>query len=293
MTGLNRDFLMPYLQNICSLHLVLRKIEQKKRKINYLIFEAENGPAIEPPLRREHISEKNRVYYCLVALGSVMTAFCLMLVVLNMVGGTRFGLPWAVAGIAGGVLLLVLTRVLVRFRRKINSRMDTDYTRAYEQYCCAVNQAEELKTNTVTKLKQRIRTLDEQNKQADSLLQMAYAVNLIPAYNRNIYCAVYLYEWICSSRSENLDLALDSFDPESVKVKLEPIIVNQTNAILVHTKAASSQYRTSTMQKQQEKTLRAKASKLAFNAEEQEIYNSIVDVNVAAGAFFAAAENLI
>ena len=52
MAGLNRDFLMPYLQNICSLHLVLRKIEQKMRKINYLVFEAENGPTIEPPRRR-------------------------------------------------------------------------------------------------------------------------------------------------------------------------------------------------------------------------------------------------
>lgn len=293
MTGLNRDFLMPYLQNICSLHLVLRKIEQKKRKINYLIFEAENGPTIEPPQRREHISEKNSVYYCFVALGFVVTAFCLMLVVMDAVGGTRFGLPWAVAGIAGGVLLLVLPRLLVRCRRKINSRMDTDYTRAYEQYCCAVNQAEEHKNNTVSKLRQRIRTLEEQNKQADSLLQMAYDVNLIPVNHRNIYCAVYLYEWICSSRSEDLDQALDSFDPESLKDKLEPIIINQTNAILIHTKAASSQYRTLTMQKQQESILRAKASKLAYNAQEQDVYNSIVDVIVAAGAFFAMDDNLI
>ena len=56
MAGLNRDFLMPYLQNVCSLHLVLRKIEQKRRKINYLIFETENTPEVEQPQRKEHIS---------------------------------------------------------------------------------------------------------------------------------------------------------------------------------------------------------------------------------------------
>lgn len=292
MAGLNRDFLMPYLQNICSLHLVLRKIEQKKRKINYLIFETENTPEVEPPQRKEHISEKNGVYYSFTALGSVMVAFCAMLVALNIKEGTRFALPWAAAGIAGGVVLLVLARLLVHLRRKANGRTDTDYTRAYEQYCCAMHQAAEQKTGAITKLKQRFQALEEQNKQVSNLLQMAYDVDLIPAAYRNIYCAVYLYEWICSSRSEDLSVALEAFNPEVEKVKLEPVIANQTNAILVHAQTASVQYRTPTMQKQQEKLLRVKASNLASNAQELDIYNAIADVNVAAGAFFAVGDHL-
>ena len=293
MAGLNRDFLMPYLQNICSLHLVLRKIEQKMRKINYLVFEAENGPTIEPPRRREYVSEKNRVYYTLSAVGCVVIAFCVMFLMLNVLGGTRHGLLWAAAGIVVGVLLLVLARLLVNYRRKINFRINADYTRAYEQYRLAVEKAEERTANTVSRLKHRLQELEQQSKQADSLLQMAYAVDLIPMAYRNIYYAVYLYEWICSGRSDDLNQALRSFDPETGKVKLEHIIVNQTDAILVHTGSVASQYRTFVMQKQQEVILRAKVEEMVCNAQEREMYNTIVDVNLAAGAFFAAADDLI
>jgi hypothetical protein len=293
MAGLNRDFLMPYLQNICSLHLVLRKIEQKMRKINYLVFEAENGPTIEPPRRREYVSEKNRVYYTLSAVGCVAIAFCVMFLGLNVLGGTRHGLLWAAAGIVGGVLLMVMARLVVNHRRKTNFRINADYTRAYEQYRQAVEKAEEKSANTISRLKRRLQELEQRGKQADSLLQMAYAVDLIPMAYRNIYYAVYLYEWICSSRSDDLNQALRSFDPETGKVKLEHIIVNQTDAILVHTRSVASQYKTFVMQKQQEVILRAKVADMVCDPEQREMYNTIVDVNLAAGAFFAGADDLI
>lgn len=293
MAGWNRDFLMPYLQNVCSLHLVLRKIEQKMRKINYLIFEAENGPAVEPPQRRECVSEKNRVYYTLTAVGCAVTAFCVMFLLLNILGETRFGLIWTAAGIVLGVLLLVLPQLLANHRQKINFRIDAEYTRAYEQYRQAVEEAEERRAKTVAKLKQRLQELEQQNKQADSLLQMAYAVDLIPMAYRNIYYAVYLYEWICTSRSDDLDQALRSFDPETGKAKLEHIIVNQTDAILVHTRAVAAQYRTFVMQKQQELTLRARVAELVCGEAQREVYNTIVDVILAVGAFFAGTDDLI
>ncbi len=293
MAGLNRDFLVPYLQNICSLHLSLRKIEQKMRKINYLIFEAENGITIEEPQRREYVPEKNRVYYTLNAMGCVILAFCVMFLALNILGGTQIGLPWTVAGMAVGLVIPVLTQVLVRHRRKTNRHIDEDYAEAHEQYCQAVEEARERSVHMVARLKLRLQALEQQNKQADSLLQMAYAVDLIPMAYRNIYYAVYLYEWICTSRSDDLNQALKAFDPENGKAKLEHIIANQTDAILVHTRAVANQYRTFVMQKQQEVILRAKVADMVCNAEEREMYSTIVDVNLAAGAFFATADDLI
>jgi hypothetical protein len=145
----------------------------------------------------------------------------------------------------------------------------------------------------VARLKLRLQALEQRNKQTDSLLQMAYAVDLIPMAYRNIYYAVYLYEWICTSRSDDLNQALRSFDSENGKAKLEHIIANQTDAILVHTRAVASQYRTFVMQKQQELVLRAQVADMVCNAEEREMYSTIVDVNLAAGAFFATADDLI
>lgn len=293
MAGLNRDFLVPYLQNLCSLHLALRKIEQKMRKINYMIFEAENGITIEPPQRKEYVPEKNRVYYTLTAVGSVVTVFCAMFAALNIVGGTRIGMPWTVFGVAAGLLLLALPQLIAHHRRRVNRRIDAEYLRAYDQYRQTVAEAVERSSNTVAKLKLRLEKLEQEKKQVDSLLQMGYAVDLIPMAYRNIYYAVYLYEWICTSRSDDLDQALRLFDKESGKVKLEHIIANQTDAILVHTRSVAAQYRTFVMQKQQELTLRAKVAEMICSEEEREMYSTIVDVNLAAGAYFAAADYLI
>lgn len=289
MAGLNREFLMPYLQNICSLHLARRKIEQKMRKINHLIFEAENGITIERPQRKEYVPEKNCAYYALNAAGCAIAAFCMMFFALNILGDTRIAVPWVVSGVAVGLLLLVLQQLFVSRRRRINTRMDEEYTLACEQYCQAVAEAKERTSKTLATLKLQMQGLEREDKQADKLLQMAYAVDLIPMAYRNIYYAVYLYEWICTSRSGDLSQAIRSFDPKNGKVKLEYTINNQTDAILVHTKAVSNQYRTLVMQKRLGEIHRAKVEEMVCNAQERAMYSNIVDVNVAAGAFFATA----
>ena len=293
MAGLNRDFLMPYLQNICSLHLALRKIEQIMRKINYQIFEAENGIAVEEPRRREYVAEKDSAYYTLTVVGCAICVFCTMFMGLNILGDTRIGLPWMVSGETAGVLMLVLPQLLLRYRRKINRRIDEDYDQAYEEYRMELAEALDRSANTAAKLKLRLQEMEQQKNQADNLLQMAYAVDLIPMAYRNIYYAVYLYEWICSSRSVDLNHALRSFDMKNGKAKLEHIIVNQTDAILVHTKAVASQYRTIVMQKQQEAILQSMVAKMVCSNEQREMYSTMAEVNVAAGSFFAAADNLI
>lgn len=289
MVGVNRDFLMPYLQNICSLHLARRKIEEKIRKINHLIFEAENGITIERPQRKEYVPEKNSAYYALNAAGCAVAAFCVMFLALNILGGTRIAVPWAASGVAVGLLLMVLQQMVVSHRRRINNRMDEDYTLACEQYCQAVAEAKERTSQTLATLRLQMQGLEREDRQADKLLQMAYAVDLIPMAYRNIYYAVHLYEWICTSHSGDLNQAIRSFDPKTGKVKLEYTITNQTDAILVHTKAVSNQYKTLVMQERLGAIHRAKVAQMVCNAQERAMYSNIVDVNVAAGAFFANA----
>lgn len=293
MAGLNRDFLVPYLQNVCSLHLALRKIEHKMRKVNYLIFEAENGFTIEKPQRKEYVPEKNRVYYTLTAVGCVIAVFCAMFFGLNMIGGTQIGLPWTVSGMAVGVMLLVLPQVFANSRRETNRRIDEDYAREYDQYRLAVAEAVERSSNTVSKLKLRLQEWEQEKRKADNLLQMAYAVDLIPMAYRNIYYAVYLYEWICTGHSEDLNYVLQCFDPDIYKPKLDHIIASQSDAILVHTKSVADQYRTFVAQKQQEVILRSRVEEMVCSADEREMYSNIVDVNLDACAYFAAADYLI
>lgn len=293
MASLNRDFLVPYLQNVCSLHLALRKIEQKMRKVNYLIFENETSDSLEKPERKEYVREKTRTYYAVTGIGCVVSVFSAMFLALNILGGTQIGLPWTVSGIAVGLLLLVLPQLFVNARREKNRKIDQEYTREYDQYRVEVAEAMEKSANEVSKLKLRLQEWEQERKRVDNLLQMAYSANVIPMPYRNIYGAVYLYEWICTSRSDDLEQALQNFVLEESKEKLNHIITTQSDAILVHTKFGADQYKTFVSQKQQEVVLRSKLEEMPCVGEEREMYQTMVEVHLDVTAYFAAADYLI
>lgn len=293
MASLNREFLVPYLQNVCSLHLALRKVEQKMRKVNYLIFEAENGVTLEKPQRKEYVTEKNRSYYAVTAIGCVVAVFSGMFFTLNMIGGTSYGLPWTVSGVAVGVLLLVMPQLFVNARREKNRKIDQEFDREFDRYRTELAEIVEKSTNTVSKLKLRLHEWEQEKKRVDELLQMAYSVNLIPMPYRNIHGALYLYEWFCTSRSDDLDTALQAFHPEQSKEKLDHIILTQSDAILTHTKSMADQMKTFVAQKQQEVVLRSKLESMGCVGEERELYETMLEVNLDANAYFAASDYLI
>jgi hypothetical protein len=281
------------LQNVCSLHLALRKVEQKMRKVNYLIFEAENGVTVDKPVRREYITEKNRTYYALTGIGCVVAVFSAMFFALNILGGTQIGLPWAVTGMAVGVLLLVIPQLFVNSRREKNRRIDQEFDRQFDRYRTELAEVLEKSAVTVSKLKLRLQEWEQEKKRVDELLQMAYSVNLVPMAYRNIYTALYLYEWICTSRSDDISVALQNFDPEQSREKLNHIILTQSDAILVHTKSLADQTKTFVAQKQQEVIFRARLEELGCVGQERELYQTMLEVNLDATAYFASADYLI
>jgi hypothetical protein len=293
MASLNREFLVPYLQNVCSLHLALRKVEQKIRKINYLIFEAENGVTVEKPQRREHVVEKNRTYYAVTAIGCVVSVFSGMFFALNIIGGTQIGLPWTVAGMAVGILLLVLPQLVANAHREQNRKIDQEFDREFDRYRAELAEAVEKSAHTVSKLKLRLQEWEQEKRRVDELLQMAYSANLIPMPYRNIYSALYLYEWICTSRLDDLNVALLTFDIEKCREKLNHIILTQSDAVLFHTKSVADQSKTFVAQKQQEVIMRSKLETMGCVGEERELYETVLEVNLDATAYFAAADYLL
>jgi hypothetical protein len=292
MASLNREFLVPYLQNICSLHLALRKIEQKTRKVNYLIFEAETNVNVEKPQRKEYVQEKNRSYYVLMSIGCVAMVFSAVFLALNILGGTNIALPWTVSGMAVGLLLMVIPQLIVNARKEQNRKIDLEYNREYDRYRVELAEAIEKSTNTVSKLKLRLHEWEQEKKRVDELLQVAYGVNLVPMAYRNIFASVYLYEWICTSRSDDLNQVLQSFSLEEQKEKLVHIVATQSGAILLHTKSVADQYKTFVAQKQQEVVLRARLEELGLSGQAYEMYRAILEVNLDATAYFASAAYL-
>ncbi len=293
MASLNRDFLLPYLQNVCSLHLALRKVEQKMRKVNYLIFEAENGVTVDKPVRREYVTEKNRTYYTLTAVGCVLGVFSAMFFALNIIGGTQIALPWAVTGMAVGLLLLVIPQLFVNARREENRRIDQEFAREFDRYRMDLAEAMEKSAFSVSRLKLRLQEWEQEKKRVDELLQMAYAVDLIPMAYRNIFTSLYLYEWICTSRHDDINVALQNFNQEKYREKLDHIILTQSDSILVHTKSLADQTRTFVAQKQQEVILRSMLEEMGCVGQERELYQNMLEVNLDATAYFAAADYLI
>jgi hypothetical protein len=292
MAGLNRDFLVPYLQNLCTLHLALRKIEQITRKVKYQIFEAENGVLIDRPQRKEYIKEKNGLYYSLMAVGCVVTAFCAMFAVLNFVANTRIALPWTWAGLLGGTLLLVLPHLLVRSRREQNSRIDTEFEAEFASYRENLNRALEESAAMVSALKQQIQKWEQEKLHVESLLRKAYDVNVIPESFRNLHAALYLYEWACIDSAGDISLALGDYRAEDLQEKLNHIILTQSDAMLFHRKSIAEPLRSPVSRKQENRTQKVLQS-MTCNETERDVYRKMLAVDKEATAYFTVSDYLL
>lgn len=287
MARYNREFLIPYLKSVCSLHLAKKQLEDRQFELEMYASRLEKGIDNPNPgyAKREEIGIG----------GCVFIGGALILALLSTIAG--FGnifwgsseLGWLCLGLSS--LFWIPLMIYFLHIKKRNKDYDKKHEVAMDSYRQLLQQNEQSKKKAIS-VRNEARLCQQESNRIDSVLHKVYSANIIPSYYRNIYVSVYLYDWFSTSGSDDLDHALSMFVLEEIKDRLDRIIENQIRQLVNQEIMLSNQYRSMEQQKSYERMMRNKLNQISATQMEQLSYTKMIEGNTAAVAYFAAADYL-
>ena len=292
MARYDREFLVPYLRNVCSVHLAEAKLTNRYNEL------ASKKCKIQQPLNIP--TPKEPLYINPVTGGSII---CILLGLFFMLGVISAIVVFVVEPDAAPVLMLLLffgsggfAYLLlwgaidsIKERSEKNKEREADYRRKLENIKICQNEWEQAQ-HLVPRLEEELAICDAEIKRIHTVLLQTYSANVIPRQYRNIYVAVYLYDWFSTSRADNLDSALNMFVLEEIKSKLDEIIENQCEIMLNQQIMIANQEYSNQLQQQYFETMLSKIDRIAKSDEERNQYLSMIESNTAAISYFAGAD---
>lgn len=282
MARYDREFLVPYLSNICALHYAENKLWKwyysVRNKRCDLLNEISNGKPNRPDYEQS--------FGCGSLALAVIAAFCAItgLVAMANKGGLAFGVIFcALAGLC--------TYCIIRSVKRINKSND----RMEEKYKAALNTYEIRSKNNserIDKMDKQMEAYKQEIDRISALQERLYSVNIIPSRYRDAYAAVYLYDWFSTSRADDLDHALSMYVLEEIKSRLDTIIENQAQGLLNQQVMMANQMKSMEQRRQYEATMKAKLDRLQATSDERLCYAKMIESNTAALSFLATASYL-
>lgn len=286
MARYDRTFLVPYLNDICTLHLSKRKIltliDQAQKEIDHICEDAISK--VEPPQLEK---KKNGSF-----IGHTLTAMILLLIalpllVMSVVNAIYFVL--CILFTAAGVMLMMHTfSADKRADEEIEARNAENEREHYLAQMAAVKEAEPL----LSVFQDKIDFYNNEIDRIEDLLTKLYGANVIPGWYRDLYPAVYLDDWFTNSRADDLDVALGMLVLEQIKDKLDVIIRNQAEQLINQRIMIANQERMMEQMERHHKALMSKLDDILENNEERNTYLQMINGHIATSAFFAEASYL-
>ena len=293
MAKYDREFLVPYLQDICSLHLLEDRLDKSIYHHEKTIRDYQRGKVAqkpqEPRLNDTSIGCLGVVIITFFVITCVSTFFALFCVDMSRVPWAKWILIFGV-GLFGWFSYEIVSESIEM--KRDNKRIIAAYEktlREYQRYCAQLEREHRYELTLIPGLSaERIALQTELNKVL-ALREKAYNANVIPKNYRNKYVAVYLYEWFSTSAADDLDHALSMFVLEEIKARLDRIIENQSEEILNQRIMLANQRSESEERRKHEIQMMNKLQHLQSTEEENLRYQRMIESNTAATAYFAAA----
>lgn len=291
MARYDREFLVPYLEDICALQLSKRKIknmiassEEEISEINQAALNSVEAPKLEA--YEGEASTKGLGTGCLGCILGIAAVVSFFVALFSGEQGMLV-LPLILA-ISGIWLTIQFMGAKDEANQQIKARNDErERDHALEQ--AAALMAVEPKNNAVY---ERIETLKQEADKVDALLEKAYSANVIPRWYRDLYPAIYLYDWFSNSRADDLDIALNTLVLEQIKDKLDIIIRNQGESIINQRIMIANQKKSMEQAERHHAEQMMKLDSICASNEERNMYLSMIEANTAASAYFLAAHYL-
>lgn len=278
MAKYNREFLVPYLENLCALHIAKWKIDQKKSEISRNLRQnTQNIKSLEEP--EEPCYEDTGFKTFGLILG-------IILVIVSMLDIFIISL---LAGVIGWFFVIGYGYFLYDAHRQNEDREQAYYVAAkeYNEKLAALKTNED-DYNTYAFVQFSMHQAETEK--VDEALSVAYNANVIPRRYRDIYVAVYLYDWFSTSMSDDLDMALNMYVLEEIKDRLDNIIDMLSKSLINQKLIIANQQKSMEQQRQYRDQMMDKLDRMQVTAEEQTRYLGMIEANTAAAAYFSAAE---
>lgn len=296
MAKYNREFLVPYLHDVCALHLADFELCGKMFKTQRQILQLNHGEELEPPEEPELEDAWN-----------IITVPCAVIGGFELFGGGAITLGaifrqiepgFVFLGLISVAIGLVIWKYLVSpaiYMSKVNEALIEQYQKDLVQYKIDLKQVERENDEArkrIPELERRLEAYSNERKKIGTVLKRVYSANVLPSQFRDMYSAVYLYDYFSNSRADDLDQVLNTFVLEQIKDKLDDIIENQRISILNQRLIIQNQRQAMEEQRIHNEYMRKKVCQISASIEEQNQYLAMIEANSAANAYFAAAHYL-
>ena len=295
MANYDRRFLVPYLQDVCSVEMICAKLSKDIAKCNANIRSSTqkgNQKIVDPPAPNE------ASYYegCNDNLGACIPGVIILLIafwVLNKLGGLWLFKLVGILGVGYGALCCWMG---ISDAVEQNNRAKERYESALKNHKETLKRNEMLRNqlpehqNNALQHRNHLDILQKCYRQATQLRENVYNVNIIPRQYRNIHTAYYLYDFFSTCRETDLEKIIQTFVLEEIKQRLDRII-EQNEQILINQRiqiALQEQQNKSAGDYQREQLRRI--AKMEKNQELSNDYQQMIAKNQEVTNFILAAD---
>lgn len=292
MARYSRTFLVSYLRDICSLYYTKQKLTSLIEKCNQ---EAEQIPlrARNSVVKPHYENEASVSFPWQGGCGCAMAVLCLIWIPIAIIdsaiyiNGTSPAIPFTM--MIAGICVFYYFRSIRK--DKVNQIREANEAKL-KQYEVDMWVAAEATKPDVDKICAKRDFYAAECEKVDELLKKAYQANIIPGRYREMYAAVYLYDWFSNGLSDDLDMALNTFVLEVIKDKLDIIIKNQAEELINQRIMIANQQKSMEQQERHHRELMGKLDEIQTTEEERNSYLQMINANTATSAFYAQATYL-
>lgn len=280
MASYDRKLLVPYLQDICALELAKKQCEDKIALLNTKEAEARRALERQPQAKLIEHSYHFSFLWSVAQLG----LFVFFVSVVMCLFENDYGYLVFICDVYVVLFLVFMYVVFVLVTFWDQCSRNGKSKRAWKRERNALST--ELESTRRTQ-KAEVPGLQREIHVIEGLLAKSYGANLIPGRYRELYAAVYLYDWFSTSQADNMDMALNTYVLEQIKSRLDAIIQNQSTQIIQQRRILANQAQMSGMIERNAERMRDSVAQMNESIEKQNVYLNMIDSNVAATRYFA------
>lgn len=293
MANYDREILVPYLRDVCSIEMMEQKLRRQIKDCNRSIdnnvyFINQKMPRPSVPRQSDYKTNGD-------AGGSI--ALIIMAVISVAVG-------WVLSRLFDVFILFIMgIGAAVFFIGMLIADSTQEEKRQNERYLAAVQNYEKelekikkhdnqipVKRAQNEKLKENRDVLLARLKRTMDIREELYSVNVIPMQYRNVYSSYYLYDYFRTSRETDLDKIIQTLLLDEIKQRLDKVI-QQNESIILNQRMQLAMQEAANMQLAENH--RAEMQKLAAMEKNQELqldYQKMIVKNQLVTNFFLEAD---
>lgn len=295
MANYDRQFLVPYLRDVCTSELICSKLENEiqltKMHISNLNSALAKQYVTPPKPKQDHFVTDGSEYVPFFVIGIIAVAIA-SFVWYKLSWIELFAFVAVLGFIFGG--FMIVCGIIGYFEEK--GQVEVKYQEALARYEQIKNENEKMlsfqpkQRENLAKYQRELPKLESQLIRARYLRSSVYDVNVIPKQYRNIYAAYYLYDFFSSGRETDLEKVIQTFVLEEIKQRLDKIIVQNEQIILNQRVQMAMQEQQNCAIAENHREQMRRLAKMESNQELQLDYQRMIEKNQEVTNFILAAD---